>query len=348
MRVFWAFLWLFVPAAPGWAAPVKAPPEDFAAAQYVDGEGCVHRRNDGGEWVALRDKSGALVCGFPPTPLPPGIVAEERSAVATDKDSPGAEELLMGTLASGLRQGEFLADPRPVEPRRDPGPGMGSGPVAAELAVLARREAALRGALSGGNAVGSDLCRLLGYRPAPDPVTILGGDVTLGLCPGMRAALPEERFTDPAVTRKANAGSAAGERAAAGPDTAEPAPKPAQLMRKAAPSSAAAAGPAVRAGVPAPAVAPQSRPKARPEASGGEMIPATARFVQIGAFASDQAAVAAIRRLSAMGYPVAQKRMRQDGRPLRLILAGPFKDRRALIMALNRLRGGDYPNAVAR
>nr|WP_252733686.1 SPOR domain-containing protein [Paracoccus marinaquae] len=78
------------------------------------------------------------------------------------------------------------------------------------------------------------------------------------------------------------------------------------------------------------------------------MIPASARFVQVGAFADDANATIVIRRLSEMGYRVGQTRSRHDGKPVRVILAGPFTDRRSLVAALNRLRAQGYPGAVAR
>ncbi|WP_231714318.1 hypothetical protein [Paracoccus liaowanqingii] len=52
--------------------------------------------------------------------------------------------------------------------------------------------------------------------------------------------------------------------------------------------------------------------------------------------------------MAARGYSVGQGRVKGDASPLRLIMAGPFADRRALIVALNDLRRNGYPGAVAR
>ena len=76
------------------------------------------------------------------------------------------------------------------------------------------------------------------------------------------------------------------------------------------------------------------------------MIPAGARFVQLGRFdaAEAEAVMAALRVL---GYPVARERKAEaDAR--RLVLAGPFSSRERLVAALNRLREAGYTTSVAR
>ncbi|QBX34466.1 hypothetical protein E4191_06880 [Paracoccus liaowanqingii] len=78
------------------------------------------------------------------------------------------------------------------------------------------------------------------------------------------------------------------------------------------------------------------------------MIPASARYVLIGAFSDEAGAATARQALAARGYSVGQGRVKGDASPLRLIMAGPFADRRALIVALNDLRRNGYPGAVAR
>ena len=58
--------------------------------------------------------------------------------------------------------------------------------------------------------------------------------------------------------------------------------------------------------------------------------------------------VAVLRALAARGYPTGQARSRPKSGPMRVIMAGPFADRQALIRALNDLRANGYPGAVAR
>lgn len=345
MRVFWCAVWIMALTATGQAAPMPPPPEDFGGSQYIDGKGCVFLR-DGGGWVARLDKSGAAICGFPPT-LSSRRTDPEMDRVlpsAETEAQPSAEDLLVETLAAGLRQGEFLSDPAPAEERRAPLPSSQTDPMQAELSQLAAHEATLRGALSGAGPSSSDLCAMLGYRAEDDPAPILGGDVTQGLCAGMRAAVPERRITEGVtaperpVTKTASTDGRA---------SAPAASSLAQDRRKAAADAPKAAATGKGALVAGSVKDRRPLPKADREAT-VEMIPASARYVQIGGYADDANAVSAIRRLSAMGFRVAQKRSRDGDRTLRVILAGPFTDRRDLIEALNRLRANGYPKAVAR
>lgn len=340
------------------AAPVPPPPDGFGGTQYVDGRGCVWQR-DKTDWAARLDRAGVAVCGFPPT----------QSARRTDPDvdrvlapehpvqPPSPEDILSGQLAAGLRQGEFLADPRPAESRVTPDLPTRPDPVAVKLNALAQREAVLRSALMGGGRSDSDLCRVLGYVPDPQPIPVLGGDVTQGLCPGMRAPRPEERVTEGIRRAPRVAKAAAAPGRGAGPTATTPPPATPAGSGAAQPGGDRRAGAQAlmatsrdNANTPRSSSVAARRPDA-PSAEAGqrvEMIPASARYVQIGSFHDDQNAVASIRRLSAMGYRVAQQRARKDDKAARVILAGPFTDRRALIAALNRLRADGYPRAVAR
>ncbi len=78
------------------------------------------------------------------------------------------------------------------------------------------------------------------------------------------------------------------------------------------------------------------------------MIPANARYVEIGSYADAANAMAALRRLSGLGYRTAQRDQKIGDTVGKAILAGPFADRQALVTALTRLRANGYPRAVAR
>ena len=78
------------------------------------------------------------------------------------------------------------------------------------------------------------------------------------------------------------------------------------------------------------------------------MIPAHARYIQIGTYVDEGNALAALRRLSAMGYRTAQRNERVKDSAGKAILAGPFTNRQALVTALTQLRTNGYPRAVAR
>ncbi|MDO5648059.1 SPOR domain-containing protein [Paracoccus sp. (in: a-proteobacteria)] len=301
MRFFGILAGLWAMMAAVWAAP----PDDFAGAQYIDAAGCVMLR-DGDGWTARRDRSGAPVCGFPP------------SFVDAPVATMSPQDAVMEQLSAGLRQGEWQADPRaPAEIADGPRPD-GTLNAQQQLAQMAVAQRAVEQALSA-PVPGSDVCARLGYRVEPGAQPLLTGDVTQGLCPGMRAPLPQPRTV-------------------AGQGAETPKPAPVVAAKPAPPRAKPAAQPPRPVRV---AAAPTAQP-------GPEMIPASARYVQVGVYQDAGNAQVVIRSLSSLGYPVAQGRTPGGDAPARVVMAGPFADRQALIAALNRLRGNGWPNAVAR
>lgn len=320
MRVLgWMVLVLLLPGQV-WAAPEPPPPGDFPGAQYIDGTGCVFVRKDD-EWAPRLDKQGAPICGFPPS----------RPALAgtgPDARPPSPEEALAELMAQGLRAGDLVTD-GPVTPLADVAPDPAQAVLDATLQDQIELDARLRSAMAGQAPDG--LCARLGYRPQAGATPIIGGDVTQGLCPGMTAPDPQPQVT--AVIDAAPALETATETPV--PATADaPDPKPARRVEPAAkPASVIARRPA------APQVAKQDP---------AEMIPAHARYVEIGSYADAGNALAALRRLSSLGYRTAQRDQKVGDKVGKAILAGPFADRQALVTALTRLRANGYPRAVAR
>jgi cell division protein FtsN len=103
----------------------------------------------------------------------------------------------------------------------------------------------------------------------------------------------------------------------------------------------AAAGVSTR-GAPA-AAAPVARPApAAPPAA------ASGRVIQVGAFAVAGNANATAARLAALGLPVQVATVRQRGRAIRLVTAGPFAGTEALTAALARVRGAGFADAYVR
>ena len=298
---YWLAAWIMT-GGTALAAPNPAPPGDFAGTQYIDGAGCVFRR-EGGVWSARTDGAGQPLCGFPPS--------LGQSRVLSAPAEPDAETLLMEQLTHQLRPGEWAADPAEPEPRRDPEPARHSDPLqttltdALKVAPAVKKAAAIKPA--------DDLCERLGYH-AGDPAV---PGAALGLCPGMKVKLPKHV---PAAPQK--------------PAAAKVASKPAPS--KTAPSQPASAIVARR---PAPAKPP--RPMA-------EMIPASARYIQVGAFQDGENALIVLRALSGRGYPVAQTRMTEKAKGMRVIMAGPFPDRQKLVEALAELRRTGYAGAMPR
>ncbi|WP_347139543.1 SPOR domain-containing protein [Paracoccus sp. SSK6] len=315
MRVFaWMVLVLWLPGRV-LAAPEPPPPGDYPGAQYIDRTGCVFLRQ-GADWVPRRDKEGAPICGFPPSQ--PAQLSE------APETPPSPEEMLTAVLAEGLRSGDLVADAS-ATPLAPAAPDPAQAELDATLAQRVELDSRIRGVMAGRAPDG--LCARLGYHPSGDALPIIGGDVTQGLCPGMSAPA-----NGPAVIIATavpqNAQSSA---------IAEP---PAKAQRR----SAAAKSVPVK---PASVIARRPAPP-QPATAQVEMIPAHARYVQIGIYADEANALAALRRLSGMGYRTAQRKERRDGAPGKAILAGPFADRQALVAALTRLRANGYPRAVAR
>lgn len=320
MRVLiWVVMVLLLPGRV-LAAPDPPPPGDYPSGQYIDRTGCVFVR-DSKDWTPRLDKRGAPICGFPPSQ--PAL-----SDTAPLDPRPSPEDALAEVLALGLKSGDLVTD-APAAPLADIAPDPGQAVLDATLQAQIDMEARLRSAMAGKAPDG--LCARLGYRPAKDARPIIGGDVTQGLCPGMTAPEPLPRITALAApipaepTANAQAPSA---------DSA-PNPKPMhRAERVARPASVIARRPA--------AASPAEKPNPV------EMIPANARYVEIGTYADTANALAALRRLSGLGYRTAQRDQKLGNKPGKAILAGPFADRQALVTALSRLRANGYPRAVAR
>lgn len=353
MRKIWSLLCLVMLTGAVQAAPSPLPPDDFAGDQYIDEGGCVFNR-DGDNWKPRLDKRGRMICGFPPS----------LSARRTDPDTvsvlpplnppepPDPEKILLEELAAGLRQGEFLADPRMAEKREEPVTPRSDGGLGAEIAALAQQKQTVQAIMMGAPS-NSALCALLGYRPAADSGPILGRDVTQGMCPGMRANLPGKRIIagrraehDKIARQGEQGGNPHGEEtdriaSAASGATVDTAARPKMRTGK---TASQADRPARSGGH----MSTRIRPARDHLGSKPELIPATARYVQVGRFPDDASADGTIRKLAQMGYPVARGYDGEDEPRRRVILAGPFSDRRSLVAALNMLRDNGYDEAAAR
>ncbi|MGH1330967.1 MAG: SPOR domain-containing protein [Paracoccaceae bacterium] len=87
------------------------------------------------------------------------------------------------------------------------------------------------------------------------------------------------------------------------------------------------------------AVAPA--PQSAPQASGK-------RYVQVGTFGDPQNAERSAAKLRAMGYPVSHAKISKGGKPLRIVLAGPFGAPGDVAAALQRARASGFRDAFAR
>lgn len=330
MRVLGVVVLVLWPPGMGHAAPEPPPPGDYPGAQYIDRTGCVFLR-DGADWMPRLDPQGQPVCGFPPSKPAEGAAAPAAP--------PTPEEVLTATLAEGLKPGDLATD-APARPPRDAAPD----PDQAVLTRTLMREAALDRRLREvtAPAAPADLCARLGYRPVADAAIPAGGDVTRGLCPGM-AADPGPAFS---VAARSMPDRAAGPVTDIAPGRDDPSPS--ETRQKPAPTRSAHRTPPETSLHPGSVVARRATPDRSAPTATVEMIPAHARYVQIGVYADDGNALAALRGLSALGYRTAQRAERIGDRTARAVMAGPFADRQALVRALTRLRSNGHPRAVAR
>ncbi len=338
MRYVWGLLFL-LSASVAQATPSPEPPRDYSGDQYIDGSGCVFNRT-GGRWIARTDRDGKAVCGFPSSLSARRTDPDAETVLAPlrQPEPPNPAQLLQEQLAGELRQGEFAADPRQAEERREPEiPDASQGLIAEAQAVLKLRAAI--GAKLASRPADSALCARLGYVPDPVARPIPGGDVLSGFCRGQPPATPEAHILP---GKRLDRGGEAVSRTA-------PAARRASVTLDAQPSVRRAVKRPVRDSVAPGKAAPvaKAKPAAPRRDPVPELIPASARYVQIGAFSDDLSSDPAIRHLSALGYPVARAYRQGADRKSRVILAGPFDDRRSLVAALNLLRDKGY-RAVAR
>lgn len=98
---------------------------------------------------------------------------------------------------------------------------------------------------------------------------------------------------------------------------------------------------------------PQRQVAAAPRVSTRATAPSapkalTGRFVQVGAFADPANAERTIRRLQAAGLPVSVQRSSSKGKPVQVILAGPFGNAATLSQGLTAARSAGFRDAFAR
>ena len=73
-----------------------------------------------------------------------------------------------------------------------------------------------------------------------------------------------------------------------------------------------------------------------------------ARFVQVGSFGVASNAQATIAKLQGMGLPVSSGQITRGGKPLKLVMAGPFADDGSAAQALRAVHSAGYRDAFLR
>ncbi len=326
-------LWWLVPLP----ALAQVPPPDFRGTLFIDAAGCVRERA-GPDWLPRLLPDGGPDCGYPPTPLPEA--PPRTSDLPLPPGVPEAEARLLVTMAEGLRPGDFLP-PVPVpDPPKLRHPALDSIQLAMSAEGMAAR------AVVADNRPNARLCALLGQQGGADAVP--GSDPSRGFCPGaapqpIAAALrPAARLVERGeaaadrIDRPSPAGASGSMPPAAPPGLAPPA-RPLRVRPAAAADLRGGAAPVRPAGV---------APARKAAALDAAMIPAGARYLQLGLQADPVAARSLFDRIAALGLPVAQGRV--AGGAGILVMAGPFEGREAIVRAHDRLRAAGFDGIVPR
>jgi len=95
-------------------------------------------------------------------------------------------------------------------------------------------------------------------------------------------------------------------------------------------------------------LAGQVRPQSVQSPSAPTQTAQALRYVQVGTFGVPENAERSISRLSAMGYPVSSQILHRGGKPLKIVLAGPFARPEQTLSALSAVKGAGYGDAFAR
>lgn len=158
-------------------------------------------------------------------------------------------------------------------------------------------------------------------KPATKPTTPL------------RPVLPKPQAEQKAPAASAGAKAPAPQAGTAGQQTAAPA----QTQPAATPAQTQ---PATR-----PA---QAQPAAATSPAPAGMIPAGARYVQVGTYANAANADRTAQTLVAMGYAVYRGKDKVGARDVQFIMAGPFNDRQSMVKALDGIRRAGFKDAYPR
>jgi hypothetical protein len=215
----------------------------------------------------------------------------------------------------------------------------------------------------------SDLSRLTFIRPVGSALTapaaeaaeILPATAAPGALSGMPAQAAPKPVAKEPVPKPAKPNAVApGKTPAAKPAAARGSVSPGKPVL---PKTPVAAAPGKSTEKASAATAPTSKPataktpaipasgKSQPEAtqpSRTGMIPAAARYVQVGTYADAANADRAAQVVARMGYAVLRGTDRIGRRDVQFIMAGPFNDRQSIVKALDGIRRAGFKDAYPR
>ena len=375
----------FAQSASDIGGPRELPPPGFNGQQYVDSRGCVFlRAGIGGRvnWVPRVDRNRRAICGYPPSgggatamaAAPAPQVAAPRVRTA----EPPPESYTPAPVA-GMRPQAVTPRPVAVQPRvtapvvtapvvaaapvvTAPPPVAGTGrqigcttsaPVPARLklthggtvVVCTRGDGTLEGLRAPIYPQGAGVGASLSHDGVPRMVPLgqpsaagRGVETARVVVPtavpkGYKLAWEDDRFNPLRGVGTAE-GQAAQDRILTRTVPAQSVDeKPGFLERLTISSKSAPAAAAPKAAAPRAVEQP---------------VTAGRYFVQVGSFAQPSNAEGAAGRLAALGLPVARSKGRIGGKPVQVILAGPFGDSGAAQSALRAARGAGFGDAFVK
>lgn len=320
MRRFLVWIWFscLAPMAALGLSPAEPPPADFPGRQYIDSAGCVFLRDEDGGWEARTGRDGAPVCGYPPSLSMRGLNGRPKlQALDPEAGTTRAQRIgeeLARRLVPELRPGELASDPRPLEALPDMGPEpVPTGPLDALKSSL-RAAPAIREAMTREIQPNLRLCRLLGHDGAQGAAR----DPSQGFC----GALPDMQLSRLAFARPMKAVAVT---AVAEPSVSASHKGKGRVLRS----------------------QPQAAPVSAALSPRPQLIPSTARYVQVGGFSGAAEGARMARRIAGLGYPVLRGRL-AGAHGGQVILVGPFDSRQEVVQTLARIRRSGYPGAIAR
>lgn len=340
-------------------APAELPPASYAQSQYVDSNGCIFVRagsNGTISWVPRYGDNRRPMCGFAPS------IAAGAAAVAQAAPVPVTPTTVTPTTVT-VRAAPVVAAPVRTASSRipysvAPEPGRPSARARTPAAQVYQAQAQTQ-------AGGLDTRWSFYERTGPSPCTNYSPHSQMYAVPSpVRPDLPLR--CGPQAVHPADALREQSPRGGVWEpwDGANPYPGPNNNVYMLPPPYAPRwPAPYLHGAADQRPPAPASRaPRAsvstmgtsggvntfetRAASYGGQM--SNGQYVQVGTYGQPSNLRAAISRLQAQGMPVATGNTSNGGRPLQVVLAGPFTSQAELHAALGRVRAMGYGDAFVR